>query len=373
MTVPGTIFVVNALHSGGAEKQMLWIAKTMAERGPVTVFELNETRGSSRIDPLIEEARAAGVRFVRARSQGYLRAWLRLGRELRAAPACRVWTWGMRADLCAFLWKLCGRDAVWICSLRNAHQQGIDSYAWLYRMFVSRVALFVANTHANCDMLVRVCPTAQPKCRVLPNVVRELAGATTVGLPSAAPRPLRVAMLGNIDIKRKGYDTAIAVARTVLAQQLPVELHLAGRPDELDWLQSEIVRHRLAGVVHYHGEVVEPLDYLRRHDAFLLLSRFEGMPNAFLEALCVGLPAIATEVGDLARLAAEPRAYLLIPRDQPDAAVAALKSLLTDWPAALAMAARGRAWCEEHFSETGCRRELLAICDELRAFTGSQS
>lgn len=372
MTPQPTIFVVNTLHSGGAEKQLLWIAKTLVERGPVTIVELNVTRGSSRVDHLIEEVRAAGVRFSRATGSSYVRALWRLGREMRAAPGAVVWSWGMRADLCVFIWKLFRLCEVrWVCSLRNAHQRGVDSSKWLYRWFVSHVSLFVANTHANCEMLATVCPAARPKCRVLPNVVRELQTTPPVSLPAALPRILRVAMLGNIDIDRKGYDTAVEVARSILAERLPVELHIAGRPDDLDWLQAEVVRHRLDRVVHYHGEVRVPLEYLRRHDAFLLLSRFEGMPNAFLEALCIGLPTIVTAVGDLARIVPEPQPYEVIPHSDPQRAVAALKALLADWPAAISRGARGRAWCEEHFSEAGCRKQLLAIHAELVSPAGS--
>lgn len=368
MKLNSTIFVVNTLHSGGAEKQLLWVAKTLIGRGPVTIVELNETRGSSRVDRLIEEARVAGVRFLRASGRSYMQALLRLGREMRAAPAAVVWTWGMRADVCVFLWKLFGRrDAIWVCSLRNAHQDGVTSSAWLYRLFVSRVAMFVANTHANCDMLAAVCPAARPKCRVLPNVVRELQATEPVTLPRARPSVLRVAMLANIDIYRKGYDTAVEVARRIMAEQLPVELHIAGRPDALDWLSREVAQYRLDRVVHYHGEVRMPLEFLRRHDAFLLLSRFEGMPNSFLEALCLGLPTIATEVGDLGRTAPKPPPYTVIPHSDSARAVAALKDMLRDWPAAIAQGSRGRAWCQENFSETGCRQQLLAIRESLDA------
>lgn len=373
MTTAPTIFIVNTLHSGGAEKQLLWIAQTLLSRGPVIVVELHETRGSSRVDLLIEEAGAAGVRFVRAKGKSYVRAFLHLGRELRASPDAIVWTWGLRADLCAFLWQLGGRGrAAWICSLRNAHQHNLDSFAWLYRRFASRAALFVANTHANCDMLTRVCPAAQPKCRVLPNVVRELRDTQRVELPASLPRPLRVALLGNIDIMRKGYDTAIEVARLAVNEQLPVELHIAGRPDELGWLQNRIARHKLENVVHYHGEVREPLEFLRRHHVFLLLSRYEGMPNAFLEALCIGLPAIVTEVGDLGRTEAVARPYKVTPPGDPAGAVAALRELLADWPEAVAMGVRGRTWCEEHFAESGCRRQLLALFEELSSRTDFQ-
>jgi glycosyltransferase involved in cell wall biosynthesis len=64
----------------------------------------------------------------------------------------------------------------------------------------------------------------------------------------------------------------------------------------------------IEGQVKFTGFVDNPWVYFAASDAFLLPSRWEGMPNAALEALALGVPVIATpESGGVAELSAASR------------------------------------------------------------------
>ena len=69
----------------------------------------------------------------------------------------------------------------------------------------------------------------------------------------------------------------------------------------------------IAGKVRFAGFVDKPWPYYGGADAFLLTSRWEGMPNAALEALACGTPVIGTpESGGLPEVeASAPRAVTL--------------------------------------------------------------
>lgn len=362
------VMVVNMLISGGAEKQMLWIAETLATEGHrVTVFEMVAPSSVSRIDSLVARAAGRGVSFVRAaRGDGYVGAWWRL-RELRQREGRVAYlTWGLRADLIIAFHRLLMRPPklFWVSSLRNANREAISSYHRLYRWMDRAVGLYVANTRANCEMLAEFCPSALARCRVMPNVVEELA-AKGLELPAAVPRPLQIVMLGNIDVLRKGYDVMIAVARLLKRDVVAAEIHVAGRRDAAGWIEAQIKEHRLEQVVIYHGETTRPTEFLRRGHAYMLLSRHEGMPNAMLEALALGLPTMATRVGDLERMAGDQRPYQLVDIGSADQVLAAIKAMVHDWPAALAMGQRGRDWCAQNFSAASCRQRLVSLLDEV--------
>ncbi len=46
-----------------------------------------------------------------------------------------------------------------------------------------------------------------------------------------------------------------------------------------------------------HGKSSSPLESIRSSEIFLLTSKFEGMPNALMEALSIGMPCVSTDCG----------------------------------------------------------------------------
>lgn len=359
------IVVVNALQSGGAEKQMLLIARMLTEAGmKCRVVELRPGRETERIAELIRAARQAGVLFGRARAgESWLGSWRRLNRALREHPQAIVWTWGYRADALVLprLFLVGGRR--WISSLRSANEKKIRKMRWLRWLGRKRVSRFVANTWANCEMIERTNPGLLSRCRVLYNVM-EADCSLPIILPTVCPVPLRLLMLGNLQIAIKGYDLTLELAERIRSEHLPVEIHVAGRPDQPEWVEK-IKAHRLETVIIYHGETGRPMDFLREGHAFLLFSRLEGTPNALLEAMSLGLPAIATKVGDLARLTKDGQELRLIDIGDVNGAFEALCLLRKDWPASVAMGTRGREWCARSFSHDVIKANCLEIIREL--------
>jgi glycosyltransferase involved in cell wall biosynthesis len=70
---------------------------------------------------------------------------------------------------------------------------------------------------------------------------------------------------------------------------------------------------------------------LRRADAFVLNSRYEGLPHVVLEAFAAGLPVVATAVGGTPELVRDGESGLLIPPDDIARLRAAIQAVLEDW------------------------------------------
>ena len=68
----------------------------------------------------------------------------------------------------------------------------------------------------------------------------------------------------------------------------------------------------------------------RAFDVFVLPSLSEGMSNTILEAMAVGLPVVATDVGAARELVTEGESGLLVPPADSHALAAALSELLGD-------------------------------------------
>jgi len=85
----------------------------------------------------------------------------------------------------------------------------------------------------------------------------------------------------------------------LLRKQIPdVHFLVAGRGFERAGKFAPIVRERgLADTVRLLGLRNDIPDLLAAGDILLLTSRAEGLPNAAMEAMCTGLPVVATSVG----------------------------------------------------------------------------
>jgi glycosyltransferase involved in cell wall biosynthesis len=71
-------------------------------------------------------------------------------------------------------------------------------------------------------------------------------------------------------------------------------LALAGQGSEEDHLKSLVRRLGLESAVCFLGAIGNPAAFFPAADLFVLSSRYEGLPNALLEAAASGLPLVST-------------------------------------------------------------------------------
>ncbi len=117
----------------------------------------------------------------------------------------------------------------------------------------------------------------------------------------------------------------------------------------------------LAGRVHLTGEVPDVRPYLRAVTAFVFPSWAEGLPNALLEAMAMGLPCVATDIGPIRDAVIDGEEALLVPVRTPDRLAAALVTVLTQpvLTARLGRAARKRVEAEFSLEIVVVRLESL--------------
>jgi sugar transferase (PEP-CTERM/EpsH1 system associated) len=161
----------------------------------------------------------------------------------------------------------------------------------------------------------------RPQPQVREGVRRQL------GIPADA---LVIGSVGRM-VPLKDFGTLLKAAR-VLATEMP-NLHvvLVGSGPELAGLREYVASYdQLAGRVIFPGTVDHIADLLNAMDIFVLPTLMEGMSNTLLEALAVGLPAVATRVGGNPEVVAEGVCgYLFRPQDVPGL-ISLLRTLLRD-------------------------------------------
>lgn len=97
-------------------------------------------------------------------------------------------------------------------------------------------------------------------------------------------------------------------------------------------LKQLIFELNLQDTIRLEGQTSNVVDVLKYADIFALTSDFEGMPNALMEALAVGVPSISTDCpcGGPKMLIENGINGLLIPVGDEDALVNSIEKLLSD-------------------------------------------
>jgi glycosyltransferase involved in cell wall biosynthesis len=99
--------------------------------------------------------------------------------------------------------------------------------------------------------------------------------------------------------------------------------------------------------------VEDTTELLRGARVFALPSRFEGFPNALLEALACGVPSVAADCPTGPReLLGDDAHGLLVPTEDAESLAAAIVRLLSDTELASRLSATGSAVAEKYCVET---------------------
>jgi glycosyltransferase involved in cell wall biosynthesis len=141
---------------------------------------------------------------------------------------------------------------------------------------------------------------------------------------------------------KKDHRSLIEAFARLEPARLRAQLVMVGSgPLEAD-LRARAAQLGLANRVMFVGSVPDPPALLPGFDVFALSSRYEGLPNALLEAMAAGLPAVATDVGGVAEVLEDGVSGLLAPAGDVPALAAALDRLLQDGQLRLEMGRRAR-------------------------------
>ena len=106
------------------------------------------------------------------------------------------------------------------------------------------------------------------------------------------------------------------------------------------------------------GQVASAEPYYGISDFAILSSLSEGSPNALLEAMAAGIPAIATRVGGIPEIVEDRKSALLVPPADVEAMTQAIQLLLVDAELRAGLAKTARETILAHHSPEGRVRRL---------------
>ena len=100
-------------------------------------------------------------------------------------------------------------------------------------------------------------------------------------------------------------------------------------------------------------------------DVFVLPSLHESSPNALIEAMGIGMPCIASDVGGIVDLIEDGKNGLRIPAQDPSALASALHRVLTEPDFASELGRNARTTIQQKFDSETSIRKLEEIYSRL--------
>ena len=132
-------------------------------------------------------------------------------------------------------------------------------------------------------------------------------------------------------VPQKGLDVLIEALPRLSAAAAAWPVTLVGDGPERETLQRQAKDLGVSNQLRWLGFRSDPERFLAEAAVFVLPSRFEGMPNALLEAMAAGLAVIVTDASPGPLEVVEPGVSgLVVPSDDPVALAAAMESLASD-------------------------------------------
>jgi glycosyltransferase involved in cell wall biosynthesis len=340
----------------GGQNQVLLTATGMARRGHDVVVACQ--RGGR----LEERARAAGLDVRGLPFRGDLSpsaAWglRRIVRETRAQAVQAHDPHALGAVMLA-----AGAAPVVATRRVDFALKGWPS-RWKYRgarrvVAVSRAVAEVLARSGLAPAALRVVYEGVPDRPAQPGGREALAA---LGLPADALVVGTVAALTD----HKDHATLIRAAGQVVASIPAARFVIVGEGELEGRLRTQAQELGLGDRIVFAGFRDDVDRLLPAFDVFCLSSHQEGLGTSILDAMCFGVPVVATSAGGIPEAVSDGLTGRIVPPRHPDALAAALVDVLEDAGRRRALGVAGRRRFHEHFTADRMVDATLEVYGEL--------
>jgi glycosyltransferase involved in cell wall biosynthesis len=312
----------------GPGRQLAALAATLNRDGTPFLIAILHRRGNAR-PPFAAFLDRLGVPHILIEDRGPLDFGIlnRIDSVIRDFRPTIVQTHAYKATAVAWALRRRGARLPWIGYFHGVTHENAKArfYHWLdHRMLVSadRVVVMSARQQADFDRLG--APVLRINNAVLPDLGS--AGPDDSSAIRSAGRGLAHPVLGVVGrlSPEKGVDVFLDACAVLARTGQQFSALIAGDGPERGRLEARLRDRGLGDRVRLLGQVSSVRSLYSVIDVLVIPSRSEGLPNALLEGLGADLPAVATAVGAIPEVLADPRVGLVVPPGDPHALAAAI-------------------------------------------------
>lgn len=276
------IFVVSAMHGGGAERVISKLANEYARQGnEITILMVagNEVKYPllSKIN-VVSLADASGGNFLLQVSR-----LIKMRRFFKANKDSRIVSFSTTINMFTILACLGLKNKV-VVSERNDPNQ--YSYKWLRNLFYVFGKQFVFQTE---DAKLCFSKRIQNRSRVIPNPIGGDMPKTYSGV-----REKKIAAVGRLE-PQKNHKLLIEAFAEFSFKYPEYELHIFGEGKLKEELRLLAKKLEISHNVVFEGFSENVLERIKAYSMYVLSSDYEGISNSLMEAMALGIPCISTD------------------------------------------------------------------------------
>lgn len=309
-------FVTSTLHAGGAERVISLLANSFCQKGyEVEIVCINKHLVFYPIDEKVK------VWFAEdeVKSLSILKKMMWLRKHINSEKPNVVIAF-MLEVYCVTLASLIGVSVPVISSER------IDPHFFGRAKGLLRWLLLRRTTHLVVQT-VRIkdfySAKLQSRTTIIPNPVTDKVFSLTPTL-----KQKRIIAVGRLAYQ-KNYPMMFRAFAKVHHDFPDWQLVVYGNGPQKDEIRGVIERLGMEGHIILAGKSDHVVEEMNKSSLFVMSSDYEGMSNALLEAVCVGLPVISTDVSGAKDLITEGVNGYIVPVGNERALTLALSSMLS--------------------------------------------
>lgn len=292
------LFISPRLTSGGAERQMVTVARLLKHKG-YSVEVLCYSYGDF-YEEYLKEASipvhwvqhnnllrlATCTWFLHRRHYDVVISFLPTPSFINCFAAMLSKRWkvitGERSSLVKKPTNMIGRFGSWLRRYSDA---------------------IVCNSHNACNLWKERFPKYRNNMRTIYNIV-ELGPVTSTYKMRAGGKTRIVVAATIYGVKNpKGVAEALMMLQEDERQRIAIDWYGSNQAEigdtrDYDEVCELIKQNGLQGTLRLHGATIEIQDKMNEADCVALFSKYEGLPNAICEGMMAGKPVIMTRVSD---------------------------------------------------------------------------
>lgn len=317
------LFVIHALGYGGAGKMIVYLANHMSKLGYQCIIYVEEQLGKhyevEENVKIVQETEFFTNYYTRHFQQIF-----QLRNRVKEIDPDLVISFQTNQNALSVL-ATRGRNIPVIVSERGDPYQYNNIIAKLKTSVINMAEGGVFQTKKAAEYYGK---KLQARSRVIYNPCTVNKGT----VPNWEDRKDEIAFVARFDIQQKRQDVMIEAFAKIAPCFPDVKLCFYGAGDEQRVIEKRAMELGVYDQVVFKGLVRNIPDTIRDSKMFVLTSDYEGMPNALIEAMAVGLPCVSTDCspGGAAELIRNYENGLIVPCGEVKAVANAMEFMLNN-------------------------------------------
>jgi GalNAc-alpha-(1->4)-GalNAc-alpha-(1->3)-diNAcBac-PP-undecaprenol alpha-1,4-N-acetyl-D-galactosaminyltransferase len=315
------LFVVHALGYGGVGKMLSYLANYVSKSGYEVVIYAQEQTGQhyeqNKEIKIVQETEFFSNYYTRRfRQIGQLRK-----RVAEIHPDLVISFQTNQNALSVIATR--GRNIPVIISERGDPYQYTNFVAKLKNAVINRAEGAVFQTQKAREYFGK---GLQNRSRVIYNP----STVTRIDPPTWEERRNEIVFVARFDIQQKRQDLMVDAFSMIASQYPEYKLHFYGIGNDEAVIREKVEKIGLTDRVIFGGLEKNIPEAIRTAKLFVLTSDYEGMPNALIEAMSVGLPCVSTDCspGGAAELIDSGVNGIIVPVGDPEAIADGMRRML---------------------------------------------